>query len=278
MKYFTMDELDYITKEILENPSKETLKRLSEKYNGVEQNPSNINWVEAPTIKPVKTEVEKEELKDTKVNNMQETSNSASGFNIPSLEISPNKNVLEIPKPINSETLNKPSFSDELKVQPPVWEPIANTDNTTLFNTSVNNNGLSNQPVTSVDMPNLKDGKNGQNNVLNFEMPKIEPNLNENDIHNLPPTNPINNQVPFGGNLWENQKAETNRMMQTTDNFNSTIEPQLSSEIPLGQTPFFQMTPSTINNSIPISEQPVVEGPTMFGQFEQNFNNNTDAA
>ncbi len=277
MKYFTMDELDYITKEILENPSKETLKRLSEKYNGVEQNPSNINWVEAPTIKPVKTEVENEELKDTKVNSMQETSSTASSFNMPSFEISPNKNVLEIPKPINSENLNTQSFNDELKIQPPVWEPISNTNNTTLLNDNIYNN-MGNQTINSVNMPNLKDGENVQNNMFNFEMPKIEPNLNENNIPNLPPTNPINNQVPFSGNLWENQKAETNSMMQTTDNFNSTIEPQLSSEIPLGQTPFFQMAPGTINNSIPISEQPVVEGPTMFGQFEQNFNNNTDAA
>ena len=275
MKYFTMEELDYIAKEILENPSKETLKRLSEKYNGVEQNSSSINWVESPAINTVATEVENEELKDTKVNNnMQETSNNASGFNIPNFEISPNQGILEIQKPINSENLNTQSFNDELKIQPPVWEPISNTDNTMLFNTSVYDSGSPNQPLTSVDMPNLKAEEKSQDNIIDFEMPKIEPTLSENSIPELQPNNSINNQVPFSGNLWENQTNETSRMMQTTDNFNSTIEVQPSNENPLAQTPFFQTVPSPTNNSIPISEASVAEGPTMFGQFEQNFNNN----
>ena len=43
MKYFTKEELEDITKELIENPTRDTLKKLNEKYNGVNEIITNEN-------------------------------------------------------------------------------------------------------------------------------------------------------------------------------------------------------------------------------------------
>ena len=62
--------------------------------------------------------------------------------------------------------------------------------------------------------------------------------------------------------------------MQTTDNFNNNLETEQNSNV---NNSFFNPLPNQNSNSIPIYESTVQEGPTMFGQFEQDFNNNEAA-
>lgn len=278
MKYFTMEELDYISKELIENPSKETIKRLNEKYNGEEGINKNINWIETPTVNTVPFDnIKTFSIEPPVINNTQEVNNGVNpSFGSPEFDRSLDKNKVVTEGSMKNEApQNLPSI-EELKVQPPVWEPISTNINNTLFNDSTkNNNMMPNQTINSIEKPNIEFESEYNNKKSNFELPRIEPNAN--NISNLQPNNSLNNQVPFNGNLWDNKISEQTNMMQTTDNFNSTIEPQSSNSSSFVQTPFFQTSPSPVNNSIPISESLAMEGPTMFGQFEQNFNNNNAA-
>ena len=66
-------------------------------------------------------------------------------------------------------------------------------------------------------------------------------------------------------------------MMQTTDNFNTMLDSeQQNNSVPINNM-FFSNTSGSSSNPIPIEGQPKMDGPTMFGQFEQNFNGNNAA-
>lgn len=253
MKYFTMEELDYIAKELLENPNRETLKKLNDKYNGTEETTKSLNWVESSN----NNEVVPTNLPETNnYTNASEPINNTTSIN----NYSPN------PAP------TIPKYDGLLGENTPIWNPIQNTNNT-LFNTSTTNNGVNNKPEEKpVENLNIQSAPQG-NKFLNFELPKIEEQPNTNNNSNTLPNNNLNNQVPFNGNLWEPQNIGMNNMMQTTDNFNTPIE-QNNASSQIGQAPFFNPTSNMVNNAIPVSENPIPEGPTMFGQFEQNFNNN----
>ena len=51
MKYFIKEELEDITRELIENPTRETLRRLNEKYNGTIESPIAV-VTEAPEVAP----------------------------------------------------------------------------------------------------------------------------------------------------------------------------------------------------------------------------------
>ena len=107
--------------------------------------------------------------------------------------------------------------------------------------------------------------------VPSFELPKIEQtstnNINQNNINN----NPIN----FTGNLWE---PIGDNLMSTTDNFNSMPTGNQNFEVPVSNGQFFGLQRESAPNPIPItSTQQIqtnqnIQGPSMFGQFEQNYN------
>lgn len=107
--------------------------------------------------------------------------------------------------------------------------------------------------------------------VPSFELPKIEQantnNINQNNINN----NPIN----FTGNLWE---PMGDNLMATTDNFNNMPAGNQNFEVPVSNGQFFGPQRESVPNQIPITgNQQVqtnqnIQGPSMFGQFEQNYN------
>lgn len=261
MKYFTMEELDYIAKELLENPNRETLKRLNDKYNSEVETDKNLNWVESQiddngmlankTVKSPDLPEAGEEtnnyinlVEDEKVNILSGIDNSSPSLEQPTI-------------PTNGSL--KENVND--------WNLMTNL-NTDIVNTGENG---SSQDIIVEDLNTQSESND--NRFLNIELPKVEDTQNLERSSNELPNNNLNTQVPFNGNLWEPQNAGMNIMMQTTDNFNIPIEQNISSN-QIEQAPLFNQNNNMVNNSIPVSENPIPEGPTMFGQFEQNFNNN----
>lgn len=209
MKYLSKEELEDITSELLNNPTRETLKVLSNKYNDGEK------VVEMPT------------------SGMSENVNPEPHINIPTFEVPSVNNEVSF-----NENNNIPA------VEVPKFEPVVNTPSAgvevSVFNTGVN---LSDS-IPTLEVP---------------QTPKVENNTS----------------VNFSGNLWEPQMPSIGNMMETTDNFNtvqSTI-PQntMPNTNPNMETPFFGEPTPTVNNQIPVSG-PSNNGPSMFGQIQQNYN------
>lgn len=290
MKYFTMEELDDIAKELIENPSRETLKKLNNKYNGEESNKKSLDWIEAKNNERITQQmpfVSNERLEEK--NKFPETNNSTiSNLRVPIYE---EQNSI-VSESKNTDMLSSSKNSEELIVKKPVWEPITSGTNT-LFNENMNiqnnnsqdvaqsNNNYNNSNIfETIPIQNSNVQRMAQNNSLvnnnisqfdtaqgQSNIPSLDLPVNEKNTQNI-------NQVPFNGNLWGTQNNEINSMMQTTDNFNATMKQKNDNGILEQSNLFFQPNNSVISNQIPISEPPKVDGPTMFGQFEQNFNNN----
>lgn len=259
MKYFTMEELDDITKELIENPSRETLKKLNEKYNGEVH--TDTKWVETSNDNTLLQPLQ-EKQSDTKP---LENNSDMMG---PLQE--PVTNSLN-----NTQTIEEPSVLPKIEVpisNIPFWNPVNNT-NSTSFDSNANQNiETNNESIPSLSTPSLNNGNNISVNEQPISSPRNTiPSL---EIPKMESFTPNNNAVPFNGNIWEPQNNMVNSMMQTTDNFNKPIDQMPNNQMAANQNPFFQTNKSTVNNPIPVTEPPVMEGPTMFGQFEQNFNNN----
>ena len=233
MKYFTMEELDDITRELIENPSRETLKKLNDKYNGVSD--SNTKWVETNNNTLL------EPSQDTIVNDDLTKNNEVNA--LPKIEV-PISNI-------------------------PFWNPTNNAGST-LVNPNTEEKIEENKDKVNIPFLNEAPLDNPQIQVEQLNNKNVVPSLEVPKLETFAP----NNNVPFNGNLWEPQNNMVNDMMQTTDNFNRTIEQMPNSQPVSNQNPFFETGKSPVNNPIPVMEPPVMEGPTMFGQFEQDFNNN----
>ncbi len=202
MKYFTKEELEDITTELIGNPTRETLKKLNEKYN------ENNTVGESLIKKEVNTNVE------------------------PPV-------TMETPNPtVNDKIIEEPFTS--ANIQKPQVEP----------------------PIPSFDIPNMEIPKienqvnNNVTDVPSFELPKLE-TPTYNNQHNEP--------VSFSGDLWNIHTPEPTNLMQTTDNFNTVSNQPPVTDVPVNGAPFFRTNPEPVNNPIP------VQGPTMFGQLEQNY-------
>lgn len=147
-----------------------------------------------------------------------------------------------------------PSAVNEQMVSPlpPVSEPIVTNGTPLVAEPSITNS----TPIQQVP---------------SFELPKIEQantnNINQNNVNN----NPIN----FTGNLWE---PMGNNLMATTDNFNNMPTGNQNFEVPVSNGQFFGPQRESAPNPIPITgAQQIqtnqnIQGPSMFGQFEQNYN------
>lgn len=216
MKYLSKEELEDITNELLENPTRETLKVLNNKYNSEE------NGVETKSIvEPVKIDVPEVKL------------------DIPTFEVPNTTNTPESNTPnMNIPTFNIPGSAsvNELQNNKPLGETIP----------------ISSEPTVPV------------NNNINDNIPSLE----------VPQSVPVQNnnaQVNFSGNLWEPQMPTIGNMMETTDNFNTVQNTMPNTNPNIQNTPFFGPVTESVNNPIPVNNVPN-NGPSMFGQIQQNYN------
>lgn len=200
MKYFTKEELEDITSNLLKEPTRETLKSLNEKYNGHVE-------MELPLTK--------EEV----------------STNVEPPVVNPIPNITEYATPIESVT------------------PV--TENKSVAMT------IPNFDIPNIEVPKKQNLIVDNANVQNFEIPKLE----------TPVFNNQNNEpVLFSGDLWNTGKTEPSNLMQTTDNFNVTSQQTTQNAIPVTGAPFFSGNSApSMNNQVP------VQGPTMFGQMQQNY-------
>lgn len=272
MKYFTKEELDFIADELANNPSKETIKKLNDKFNGDNSESKIPTWVETnPLDNPANIE---------RLHIMNNNVESKIIKNEDNTVEKRNKEV-EAPKEINS--IYRPGYE---QLNTPVWKPINNTENNiynsnlrSQINTSeVNNNNIPSIPNLNIQSEpvNVKENISNFNNIPNLSIPNLSiPSINgELSGHgNSTNNNNVNNHIPFDGNPWETKSSNYNSMMQTTDNFNSNIESSPNPNSSIEPMPFFQIGVNTQGNQIPVSESPKDEGPTMLEQFEQNYNN-----
>lgn len=182
MNYFTREELGDITKELLENPTRETLKKLNEKYNGiVVESPVDVApmveispFIEEPVVEtpsvPVESSVEVPEfvaplpeIAPALNENVAPVVNPMPTFEIPNVEV-PNIEIntnnvsfeipnFELPKldaqVVNNQNNEPISFSGNLFEMPSQSVPnlMQTTDN---FNSVPNTMPSTGVPVSPV--------------------------------------------------------------------------------------------------------------------------------
>lgn len=224
MKYLSKEELEDIANELLNNPTRETLKVLSNKYNGEEK------VVEIPVSNDTTLEM-----------------NNVPHFNIPTFEVPSVNNEVKVSESSSIPVLEVPTFEETTPGK--VEEPMINTD------------------IPSVNV---------SDSIPTLEVPEM-PKADNNTL------------VNFSGNLWEPQMPSAVNMMETTDNFNTTVNTMSQNTMPgvnqNMEVPFFGETTPVVNNQIPVSgpvppqgvnnqmpSGPAPQGPSMFGQIQQNYN------
>lgn len=289
MNYFTKEQLEDITNSILSNPVVETLKELYDKYS------SN-----GETNK---------ELEITQVNNLENTGMQESNQERVTIEEQPStpvvENTVEVPiQHVEStpevasipqeNTVNIPIFGGDNNIvntpEEPVVSPIPSVIETpaasiipnvvetpsvnplpstpAVENTPANSipNFINNVSKTPVQAPTFE--------VPSFSMPEVSMPTANSGLNNNQNLNVNSNQFDspvFGGNLWETPTNGVNNLMQTTDNFNKPEETKVEPVKQEVNVPFFGGPAEAVNNPIPVQEKPQNYGPTMFGQFEQNY-------
>jgi len=197
MKYFTKEELEDITNELITNPSRETLQMLNEKYNG-----------------PV---------------------------------------VNKVPNLGTEININTTMPNEEISMQMPwMTNTMQNIELPKLEEIPVNNS-----------VPNAE--------VINFELPKLEPQVVNNPQ--------IINPAAFDANMFA-PMSETANVTGMMPELNNQVMPTINTEVPVN-TPvtannnvYIEPTP-VVNREMPVTEnvQPVMQGPTMFGQLQNDYRN-----
>ena len=252
MKYFTKEELEDITNELLQEPTRETLKNLNNKYNKEEK-------VELP-------------VQESVFNPPKESvANSMPSFEVPTF----NSGAFDTPKeePVNTESIpvSTPSFE----------VPAFNTPSSPAVEVSSqkgqvpSNLNISNMNQTEA-MPNL------QTNNFEVPTPVLEPTNYQPIGEQIPKldnqvvNNQSNEPVNFSGNLYQQPTPEPINLMDTTDNFKIDINstPNMNSGVNtnLNSNPFFGNPvneSNQVNNPIRVGGQ-TTTGPSMFGQIKQN--------
>lgn len=189
------------------------------------------------------------------------------------------KNIVE-PIPVKKDVPEVP-ITPEVKLDIPTFE-VPNTTNTpesTAPNTNIptfnipgstpvnevpNSESIQNNKPLGETIPISSEPTAPVNNNINDNIPSLE----------VPQSIPVQNnnaQVNFSGNLWEPQMPTIGSMMETTDNFN-TVQNTIPNTNPnIQSTPFFGPVTEPVNNPIPVNNVPN-NGPSMFGQIQQNYN------
>ena len=250
MKYLTKDELENIMNKLTENPTKDTLKELNNEYNGEE-----VQMIEEQNIAPVS---EPEQIVET-TNIVNEETGVIEPMTgdivveniVPAVETP----MVEQPvEPIPVAPVSEPVVAPlPPVVDTPVVNPLPNVE----------------MPQPVVQMPEVPEKNIPVNNVNgpaipSFEVPQMVTPENNNNANQEP--------INFTGNLWEPQQQ--NELMNTTDEFINQTETMSNTEVPVQNGPFFGNTQEPVNNPIPIQNAMphIPQGPSMFGQFEQNYN------
>lgn len=252
MKYFTKEELEDITNELLQEPTRETLKNLNNKYNKEEK-------VELP-------------VQESVFNPPKESvANSMPSFEVPTF----NSGAFDTPK---EESVN----TESIPVSTPSFEvPAFNTPSSPAVEVSSqkgqvpSNLNIHNMNQTEA-MPNL------QTNNFEVPTPVLEPTNYQLVGEQIPKldnqvvNNQSNEPVNFSGNLYQQPTPEPINLMDTTDNFKIDINstPNMNSGVNtnLNSNPFFGNPvneSNQVNNPIPVGGQ-TTTGPSMFGQIMQN--------
>lgn len=185
MKYLSKEELEDITNELLENPTRETLKVLNNKYNSEE------NGVETKSIvEPVKIDVPEVKL------------------DIPTFEVPNTTNTPESNTPnMNIPTFNIPGSASVNEVQnnKPLGETIPiSSEPTVPVNNNINDNIPSLEVPQSVPVQNNNAQVNFSGNLWEPQMPTIGNMMETTDNFNtaqntMPNTNPNIQNTPFFG-------------------------------------------------------------------------------
>ena len=255
MKYLTKEELEEVTGKLLENPTRETLKELNNKYNG-EDNAGTSLVLENTSMQPI---VEENSVIEAPQSYEMPMTTESVVEPIPNTVESPMVNplppVMDTPvaAPMANYEIPTPSVSIETPTYdaPNIQTPVEMSNPQEVIN-----------PVQEQNIPvnNVSMGPE----IPSFDVPQMS-NQNMDSINNEP--------INFTGNLWEPQNQ--NDLMATTDSFNQGPIEQPTVEVPVGNGPFFGTTTEPVNNPIPINNnmpQMPPQGPSMFGQFEQNYN------
>lgn len=189
MKYLSKEELEDITNELLENPTRETLKVLNNKYNSEE------NGVETKSIvEPVKIDVPEVKL------------------DIPTFEVPNTTNTPESNTPnMNIPTFNIPGSASVNEVQnnKPLGETIPiSSEPTVPVNNNINDNIPSLEVPQSVPVQNNNAQVNFSGNLWEPQMPTIGNMMETTDNFNtaqntMPNTNPNIQNTPFFGQTTE---------------------------------------------------------------------------
>lgn len=176
------------------------------------------------------------------------------------LQITPEGVVeVSVPEPLPTPIVPMINEVVENKEANPVVEPIASMGESVVV-------PLPSSNTPSMELSKTESTLNYENNVVpSFELPKLE----------TPAFNNQNNEpVNFSGNLFDSSNQAIENLMQTTDNFNSMPNTMPSTEVPVAPAPFFVTSPEVVNNPIPVggpANNMPMQGPSMFGQFEQNY-------
>ena len=252
MKYFTKEELEDITNELLQEPTRETLKNLNNKYNKEEK-------VELP-------------VQESVFNPPKESvANSMPSFEVPTF----NSGAFDTPKeePVNTESIpvSTPSFE----------VPAFNAPSSPAVEVS----SQKGQVPSNLNIPNMNQTEampNLQTNNFEVPTPVLEPTNYQLVGEQIPKldnqvvNNQSNEPVNFSGNLYQQPTPEPTNLMDTTDNFKIDINstPNINSGVNtnLNSNPFFGNPvneSNQVNNPIPVGGQ-TATGPSMFGQIMQN--------
>lgn len=195
MKYLSKKELEDITNELLENPTRETLKVLNNKYNSEE------NGVETKSI------VEPVKIDTPEVPIAPEVKLDIPTFEVPNTTNTPESNTPNM----NIPTFNIPGSASVNEVQnnKPLGETIPiSSEPTVPVNNNINDNIPSLEVPQSVPVQNNNAQVNFSGNLWEPQMPTIgnmmETTDNFNTVQNtMPNTNPNIQNTPFFGQTTE---------------------------------------------------------------------------
>ena len=176
MKYFTMDELDEIARELLENPCKETLKRLYDKYNGSLDNSSNS--IELSSTNPTDLPILNQSI------NLNSNNNDIS---IPILDTlnqaNSNSEVNTNPLSINSNSEEKITLDNVSNIEVPASKETNTTMQDFIMPTASSEIGINN--LTPNNMQVDKKKEKTSNPIVTFDSFTAPTSLNSNQANNI---------------------------------------------------------------------------------------------
>ena len=176
MKYFTMDELDEIARELLENPCKETLKRLYDKYNGSLDNSSN--FIELSSTNSTDLPILNQSI------NLNSNNNDIS---IPILDTlnqaNSNSEVNTNPLSINSNSEEKITLDNVSNIEVPASKETNTTMQDFIMPTASSEIGINNLTPNNMQVDKKKEETDRP--IVTFDSFTAPTSLNSNQANNI---------------------------------------------------------------------------------------------